>query len=87
MTLYFADSAGLKLALELAGNETEAKIVLVGDGVYPSLPELAPGVKVFAIEDDVRRRGATTRISPSIKLIGYAELVDLIIKHKVINLA
>jgi sulfur relay protein TusB/DsrH len=75
---------GINLALE----DAEALAVLIQDGVYLDVRSLLKhDRRVFALRDDVDKRGLSGRLMKRVELISYGELVDLIVAHKVINFA
>jgi sulfur relay protein TusB/DsrH len=83
MALYLINLPFAKEGLELAKRDSEAKVVLIEDGVYSDASGLAD---VYAIKDDVEKRGMGEKMGNA-KIIGYDELVDLIVDNKVVNLA
>jgi tRNA 2-thiouridine synthesizing protein B len=84
MALYLIDKPYGQNGLDLARLDPEAHVVLVQDGVY-----LDPGglANVYALEEDALKRGVAARLPASVRLIGYGDLVDLIVAHKVVNFA
>ncbi|MCL5027211.1 MAG: DsrH/TusB family sulfur relay protein [Chloroflexi bacterium] len=73
-------------ALALAKDDREAKVVLVQDGVYLETGMLNRAqIKVYAIRQDVQRRGVT--LPGYIQIIDYGQFADLIVENKVINFA
>lgn len=86
--LYLIDKPFGENGLALAQDDPEAQAVLIQDGVYLDMREMiACGHRVYAVSQDVEKRGIRERILPDVKLIDYRELVDLIVAHKVINFA
>ena len=86
--LYLVDRPFAATALELAGDDPDAVVVLIQDGVYADVSKLkATGRAVYAIARDAERRGLAARLSPAIRQIGFDQLVDLIVDNKVINFA
>ena len=86
--LYLIDKPFADSALGLVREDSAAAVVLLQDGVYLSVePVLAAGKKVYAIGRDVERRGLSGRISNSVRLIDYHQLVDLLLANKVLNFA
>lgn len=76
---------GLNVA---AGDDDDAQVVLIQDGVYLDTASLATdGKKIYAVKQDVEKRGLQERISPATQLVDYGELVDLLLSNKVINFA
>lgn len=87
MALYLVDKPLADNALALARLDDGAKIVLIQDGVYVDVADLADSREVFAISDDVTKRGLASLLDPRIKVIDYGGLVDLIVSDKVYNFA
>ena len=87
MALYLVDKPLAENALALARLDDGAKIALIQDGVYVDVADLADSHEVFAIADDVTKRGLESLLDPRIKVIGYGDLVDLIVDDKVYNFA
>ena len=86
--LYLIDQPFTGSALALAAADADALVVLLQDGVYAGLSPLkAAGRPVFAVKRDVQRRGLEKRLSGAVTSIGFDELVDLIVDHKVVNFA
>lgn len=83
MALYLINLPFAKEGMELAKKDSEAKVVLLEDGVYADASGLG---EVYAIKEDVEKRGMGSRMG-STKIIDYDELVDLIVDNKVVNLA
>ena len=70
--------------LQHAQMDDDAIIVLIKDGVFLDLQSVQ-GKKVYAIDEDVKRRGMGERLKDKAEVIGYDKLVDLIFEHKVAN--
>lgn len=86
--LYLVDKVYGENGLKIAENDPDAKIVLIQDGVYLDTSALsAKGAKVYAVAKDVEKRGLSAKLSGSAEIIGYDQLVDLIVANKVINFA
>ena len=86
--LYLVDEHTAEHALALAKADPGAKVVLIQDGVYLDAADLTgAGVEVFAVGQDVEKRGMDGLLTPGVRVIGYGELVDLIAGSKVINFA
>jgi sulfur relay protein TusB/DsrH len=83
---------GLEIAKMQAKKDENIAIVLIMNGVYYTIEEDAlrelkvKGVKIYAIEEDVRRRGLEDKIK-DVKMIDYPQLIDLIVENKVVNFA
>jgi len=72
------------LGLKYARMDPDAIVVLIKDGVY--LDTLAvQGKKIYAIDEDVKRRGMGERLQGKAEVIAYDALVDLILENKVAN--
>jgi len=86
--LYLIDQPFGENGVNLALGDSEASAVLIQDGVYLNVASLLEqGRRVFALRDDVDKRGLGARVAGGVQLIGYKELVHLIVSHKVINFA
>lgn len=85
MAIYLVDKTNGELAASIAKLDSDAKVVLIKDGVYLN-PTMMPG-KLYAMEDDVEMRGLKDRLEGKVEMINYPRLVDLIVENKVINFA
>jgi len=85
MALYLVDKPNGEVACGVAKMDSEAKVILIKDGVYLN-PSTIPG-KVYAMEDDVEVRGLKDRLAGKVEIIGYPQLVDMIVTNKVMNFA
>jgi sulfur relay protein TusB/DsrH len=86
MAVFLVDKPNGEIAAEVTKlDPDDPKVVLIKDGVYLD-PDTFTG-KVFAMEDDIEVRGLKERLSGKVEPINYSQLVDLIVKHKVINFA
>ena len=83
MALYLINLPFAKEGLEMAKRDSEAKVVLIEDGVYV---DASGAGEVYAIKEDVEKRGVGSRVGNA-KVIDYDELVDLIVDNKVVNFA
>ncbi|MEW6007469.1 MAG: DsrH/TusB family sulfur metabolism protein [bacterium] len=83
--LYLVDKPNGENAARVANMDSEAKVVLIKDGVY--LNPIDFSGKLYAMEDDLEIRGLKERLSGKVEPIDYAKLVDLIVDNKVINFA
>ncbi len=72
------------VALKHAQMDDDAILVLIKDGVYLDTQAVADK-KIFAIDEDIKRRGLQGRIEGKAEIIGYDRLVDLIVENKVAN--
>lgn len=86
MALYLVDKPYGQNGLALVSIDKEAKVVLVQDGVYLDTSEVS-GAELYAIEEDIEKRGLQDIVPSSVSRIDYAELVDLIVDNKVYNFA
>ncbi|MCL5962329.1 MAG: hypothetical protein M1358_23955 [Chloroflexi bacterium] len=82
--LYLIDLPFGQNGLELARLDSEAKIVLIQDGVYLGTQDFGSR-QVYAVKKDVEKRGVAGRLPQNATVIDYGELVDLIVDNKVIN--
>ncbi|MDP2726656.1 MAG: DsrH/TusB family sulfur metabolism protein [Dehalococcoidia bacterium] len=84
--LYLLDKAIGQNALPIAAQDKGAKVVLIQDGVYLNTEPLQKaGVEVYAVGQDLKKRGLAGGLPASVKVIDYGQLVDLILANKVIN--
>ncbi len=83
MTVYLIDEPFAKTGLAYAANDAGARIVLLQDAVHMARSGAIPG-SVFALADDVARRGLTGSISPSVQVIGYDKLVEMMEGDRVV---
>ena len=84
MTVYLVDEPFVDVAVSYASGDDGARIVLIQDAVYASRTIRAPG-PVYAIEDDVERRGLRSVLPSTVRAIGYEELVEMMETEKVVN--
>ncbi len=86
--VYLIDKKFGNNSLRIAEQDKDAEIVLIQDGIYLDVRKIEnSGNKVYAIKDDVEKRGYTEILSKNIELIDYGKLVDLILANKVVNFA
>ncbi len=86
--VYLIDKKFGNNILRIAEQDKDAEIVLVQDGIYLDVKKIEnSGNKVYAVKDDVEKRGYTEILSKKIELIDYGKLVDLILANKVVNFA
>ncbi|MDO8735599.1 MAG: DsrH/TusB family sulfur metabolism protein [Thermoleophilia bacterium] len=81
MALYLIDLPFAKVGLDVAKRDSEAKVVLIQDGVFADASGLG---EVYALKEDVEKRGVASRLGNA-RIIDYDELVDLIVANKVVN--
>ncbi len=87
MVLYLLDKNYGRNGLNLLSERRADVIVLVNDGVYLDVEDAPRSAKIYAVKEDVERRGMKNRLGGRVELIDYDGLVDLIIKNKVANFA
>lgn len=86
--LYLIDKKYGENGLRIAEQDKESEIVLIHDGIYMDIKRLEDsGIKIYAVKDDVDKRGYNERLSGGIELIDYGRLVDLILANRVVNFA
>ena len=85
MALYLCDLPYGKTGLEIAKRDKDAKIVLIKDGVYLNTEGI--DAEIYAMDDDVEKRGLIHRMRGKAELIDYNTLVDLALENKVVNFA
>ena len=72
------------VGLQYAQMDPDAIVVLIKDGVYLDI-QAVQGKKIYAIDEDVKRRGMTGRLKDKTDIIDYDGLVDLVFENKVAN--
>ena len=72
------------VGVSYAQMDAEAVVVLIKDGVFLDI-EAFGGKKIYAMDEDVKRRGMGGRLKDKAEIIGYDKLVDLILENKVMN--
>ena len=96
--LYFVTSTepmGIKLALE--HTDSEVGICLLQDAVYfgckgkngsgTVAEAIKHGTHVFAAKKDIELRGLKKLIHPEVKVLGYGEIIDLVLNYeRIINI-
>lgn len=87
MNLYLVDRELSGTAKALVKADEEAMVVLVQDGVYVDISDIPAEKKVYALEEDMRRRGIADPPGDRLTRITYDELIDLIVEHRVNNFA
>ncbi len=86
--LYLVDKPYGANGLAFAAQDDDAVVVLIQDGVYLDLSEVSKaGRPLYAVKRDIERRGLANKLPSSVKTVGFDELVDLIVDHKVVNFA
>ena len=70
-----------------ASSEDRGSLLLLEDGVYMadnSNQDLVRQVptRIYALDLDIEARGLAHRVLPSIKVISYADFVQLVVEHK-----
>ena len=72
--------------LKYAQMDAEAIVVLIKDGVYLDIAPVQDK-KIYAMDEDVKGRGMEERLKDRAEIIGYEQLVDLVLENKVANFA
>ena len=72
------------VGVSYAQMDAEAIVVLIKDGVFLDI-EAFQDKKIYAMDEDVKRRGMGGRLKDKAEIIGYDKLVDLILENKVVN--
>ncbi len=72
------------VGVKYAQMDAEAIVVLIKDGVFLDI-EAFQDKKIYAMDEDVKRRGMEGRLKDKAEIIGYDILVDLILENKVVN--
>jgi sulfur relay protein TusB/DsrH len=72
------------VGLKHARKDADAIIVLIKDGVFLNTQPVQDK-KIYAVDEDVKRRGMGARLKDKAEIIGYDKLVDLIMENKVVN--
>lgn len=83
MTIYLIDEPFAKIGLEYATSDPEGKIVLLQDAAHLARVQAIPGA-VYAVADDVWRRGLTGSTRLNVTLIGYPDLVQMLEHERVV---
>lgn len=84
--LYLIDKRYEDNGLRIAEQDKDAEVVLIQDGIYMDIKRLGDsGSKVYAVKDDVEKRGYGEIIPDNVEIIDYGKLVDLILANKVVN--
>jgi tRNA 2-thiouridine synthesizing protein B len=85
--LYLINKEYGENGLKLARHDEDAVVVLIQDGVYID-PCLYPKkARIYAVKQDVEKRGLNSRVHKRVECIDYGQLVDLITENKVVNFA
>lgn len=82
--LYLVDKQFESSALSLLELDEGAKVVLIKDGVYIRVDKIK-AEKIYAMKDDVEKRGLKEFLEGKVELIDYPTLIDLIKEGKVAN--
>jgi len=72
------------VGLQYAQMDADAVVVLIKDGVYLDT-RTVQDKKIYAIDEDVKRRGMEGRLKDKAEIVGYDKLVDLVLENKVAN--
>lgn len=86
MLYLLGDKAAGAEGLKYAKLDRDAIVVLIKDGVFLDVSSIQDK-KIYAMEDDVKRRAMEDRLKGRAEIIGYDRLVDLILENKVANFA
>jgi sulfur relay protein TusB/DsrH len=96
--LYFVtDMEPMSIKLALEHKDSEVAICLLQDAVYfgckgkngkiTIAEAIRQGAQVFAAKKDVELRGLKKLIHPEIKVLDYAEIIDLVLDYeRIINI-
>ncbi len=77
------DEPFAEVGLAYAGNDPGARIVLLEDAVYLACKMGLRG-KVYALQDDVKRRGLSGSVVAGVEMIGYDKLVEMMEAERVV---
>lgn len=87
------DTTGIELALEHDNESDQMSICLLQDAVYHAnksnslIQEFIKKGKIYAVKEDVEKRGIESNINNDVKLLDYSEIIDLVIANdNLINL-
>jgi sulfur relay protein TusB/DsrH len=83
LTVYLIDEPFAEVGLAYAANDPDSRIVLLQDAVYLAQKGRPQG-RVYAIGDDVARRGLTGSLDPEVQTIGYGKLVEMMETERVV---
>lgn len=83
MTVYLLDEPFADVGLAYARNDPGAQIVLLQDAVYLACKAGIEG-RVYAVKDDVARRGLTGSVVAGVEMIGYDKLVEIMETDRVV---
>jgi len=72
------------VGLQYAQMDADAVVVLIKDGLYLDT-QTVQDKKIYAIDEDVKRRGMEGRLKDKAEIVGYDKLVDLVLENKVAN--
>lgn len=86
MAVYLIDQQQGPEALSIASLDAEAKVILIQDGVYLDTKSVADKA-VYAVAEDVKKRGLVDRLPKYVKIIDYGEVIDLVVANKTVNFA
>jgi len=77
---------GIELAAE--AKDTNIALCLLQDAVFFAINKkesidsiMKQNKKIYALEDDVNLRGLKDFIDPKIKLVSYADVIDIVLEH------
>lgn len=86
MAVYLIDQQQGPEALSIAALDDDAHVVLIQDGVYLDTKPVADKA-VYAVAEDVKKRGLVGRLPKYVKIIDYGEVIDLVVANKTVNFA
>jgi sulfur relay protein TusB/DsrH len=87
LNLYLVDRELSATAKALVREDKDALVVLVQDGVYVDIADIPAEIKVYALAEDLRKRGMPHPKGNRLNAITYDELVDLVVEHRINNFA
>jgi len=83
LTIYLMDEPFAEVGLAYARNDPGARIVLLQDAVYLACKAGLQG-RIYAVRDDVTRRGLTSSVVAGVEMIGYDKLVEMMEAERVV---
>jgi len=82
MAAYIISERKITLILKGLKKDTEALIILVGEGAYLGLKSW-PAQTIYCLEESARERGLTSVLPSNVQIIDYSQLIDLIAGQQV----
>lgn len=86
MAIYIVDKPLSDYVLKLINEDKDVHIVLIQDAVYLDTRSITEDAKIYAIENDVNRRGMREIMEERIEIIDYDRLIELIETNKIVNM-